>query len=100
MEEFKCRFEIEGLPSTVRSGQILNISAQVLEANAPVQTIVVSVPEGNIYSRMKKVSDNKFSLSLTVPYGGEGMSVQAAVYALSEDNRRSEKKYYDVSVAY
>ena len=100
MEDFICEFKITGMPATVKSGQVLNVTAEVTKANAPVQTIVVSVPEGNIYSRMKKLSDKQFTLTLTVPYGGEGMSAQAIVYALSEDNRRSERKYIDVSVDY
>ncbi len=100
MEEFKCKFKVTGIPASVRSGQVLSASAEVLETDAPVQTIVVSVPEGNIYQRMKKQSDTRFSLNMTVPYGGEGMSVQAIVYALSEDNRRSERQYINVSVAY
>ena len=62
MEEFKCRFEIEGLPSTVRSGQILNISAQVLKQTRRSNNRRICAGRKHLQPH-EKVSDNKFSLS-------------------------------------
>lgn len=88
MDGFACDMKIEGL-GAVQSGKNLTLKAVIQKCGKPVEYIELYVPLVGIRERFKKISDNEFSMEMTVPYGGRGLHVDVRFTAVASGGERS-----------
>ncbi len=88
MDGFACDMKIEGL-GAVQSGKNLTLKAVIQKCGKPVEYIELYVPLAGIRERFKKISDNEFSMEMTVPYGGRGFHADVRFTAAAPGGEKS-----------
>lgn len=95
MGQFNCELKVTGLPSEVKAGQMISLTAEVVSADQEIKGVYLSAPMGNLFEGFKKVGD-KYELKASVPYGGGGQVYSVNVYATNMENVRNNSLVFNV----
>lgn len=88
---FKCSFDLTTVPTEVTGGQELSTQITVLSSEKPVKFVHFYVPMARFDIKLEKTDkENTFSSTVKVPRGGFGMTLNAMLFAETEEGEKSE----------
>ena len=89
MADFTCTIKIEKFPPVVSVGTSIRITAEAVDANKPVRSVIFCVDKYNMRNALKKGEDGKFRLDFPIPTGTAGGLYDVSFWAVSEEGERS-----------